>query len=203
MKLVNADEQGLRDAALAVRAGGVVVYPTETFYGLGCEPSSPEATRRVCELKERADRPLPLICSDVKTARRVVEFNAAAERLAERFWPGPLSLVLPSKVDYPVWVTRKGATLAVRVPGHEVARRLASLCGGVIVSTSANKSGKEPPTTASGAVEQLGRSVDVVVDGGRTHGGEASTVLDLSGEELWILRAGPVKGEDLLRALRE
>jgi len=202
MKLVNADEQGLREAALAVRGSGVVVYPTETFYGLGCEPSSPDATRRVCEIKGRADKPLPLICSDLKAARMVVEFNAAAERLVERFWPGPLSLVLPSKVEYPVWVTRKGSTLAVRVPGHEGARRLASLSGGVIVSTSANISGREPPTTASGAVEQLGRKVDVVVDGGRTAGGEPSTVLDLSGEELWILRAGPIKGEDILSVLR-
>ena len=202
MKLVNADEQGLREAALAVRGGGLVVYPTETFYGLGCEPSSPDATRRVCEIKGRADKPLPLICSDLKAARMVVEFNAAAERLVERFWPGPLSLVLPSKVEYPVWVTRKGSTLAVRVPGHEGARRLASLSGGVLVSTSANISGREPPTTASGAVEQLGRKVDVVVDGGRTAGGEPSPVLDLSGEELWILRAGPIKGEDILRVLR-
>jgi len=202
MKQVNADEQGLKVAALAVRNGGVVVYPTETFYGLGCEPSSPDATRRVCEIKGRADKPLPLICSDLQTARRVVEFNAAAERLAERFWPGPLSLVLPCKVEYPVWVTRKGSTRAVRVPGHEVALRLASLCGGVIVSTSANISGREPSTTAAGAVEQLGRMVDVVVDGGRTPGGEPSTVLDLSGEELWILRAGPIKGEDILSVLR-
>jgi L-threonylcarbamoyladenylate synthase len=202
MKLVNADERGLRDAALVLRNGGVVIYPTETVYGLGCEPSNPDATRRVCEIKGRADKPLPLICADTKSARRVVEFNAAAEKLVERFWPGPLSLVLPSKVDYPIWVTRHKPTLAVRVPGHEAARRLAGLCGGVIVSTSANRSGEEPPRTAQGAIEQIGSKVDVVVDGGITPGGESSTVLDLSSEELWVLRSGPVSSEDILKALR-
>lgn len=199
---MKADEQGLRESAGVIRSGGVVIYPTETVYGLGCEPSNPDATRRVCEIKGRADRPLPLICSDIRAARRVVEFNAAAERLVERFWPGPLTLVLPSKVGYPVWVTRHKHTLGVRVPGHETARRLAELSGGVIVSTSANRGGEPPSRTAKGAIDQIGLKVDIVLDGGTTPGGEPSTVLDLTGEELWILRAGPVSGEDILRVLR-
>jgi len=202
MKVLKADEQGLREAAGAIRAGGVVIYPTETVYGLGCEPSNPDATRRVCEIKERADRPLPLICSDIRTAKRVVNFNAAAEKLVERFWPGPLTLVLPSKVDYPIWITRHKPTLGVRVPGHEVARRLAELSGGVIVSTSANKGGEAPSRTAQGAIDQIGKKVDIVLDGGTTPGGEPSTVLDLSGEELWILRSGPISREDILKVLR-
>jgi L-threonylcarbamoyladenylate synthase len=202
MKVLKADEQGLREAATVIRAGGVVIYPTETVYGLGCEPSNPDATRRVCEIKERADKPMPLICSDVRTARRVVEFNAAAEKLVERFWPGPLTLVLPNKVDYPIWVTLHKPTLGVRVPGHEAARRLAELSGGVIVSTSANRGGEAPSRTAQGAIDQIGKKVDIVLDGGTTPGGEPSTVLDLSGEELWILRSGPVSGEDILKVLR-
>jgi L-threonylcarbamoyladenylate synthase len=202
MKLVKDDEQGIRSAALVLRNGGVVIYPTETVYGLGCEPSDPDAARRVCEIKGRADKPLPLICADVKSARRVVEFNAMAEKLAERFWPGPLSLVLPSKVEYPMWVTHRKTTLAVRVPGHEAARKLAGLCGGVLVSTSANRSGEEPSRTAQGAIDQIGSKVDIVVDGGTTPGGEPSTVLDLSSEELWVLRSGPVSSEDILKALR-
>ena len=202
MKILGADEQGVSEAAKVIRVGGVVIYPTETVYGLGCEPSSPDATRRVCEIKGRADKPLPLICSDTRVARRVVEFNAAAELLAERFWPGPLTLVLPSKVDYPVWVTRHMRTLGVRVPSHEVARRLAELSGGVIVGTSANRGGEPPSRTASGAVDQIGRKVDIVLDGGMTPGGEPSTVMDISGEELWILRKGPISGEEIREALR-
>jgi len=202
MKLVNADDLGLRDAALVLRNGGVVIYPTETVYGLGCLPIDPDATRRVCEIKGRADKPLPLICADTRVAKGVVEFNAAAEKLVERFWPGPLSLVLPSKVDYPIWVTHHKPTLAVRVPGHDVARRLAGLCGGVLVSTSANRSGEEPPRTTKGSIEQIGSKVDIVVEGGTAPGGMPSTILDLSSEELWILRNGPISREDILGALR-
>jgi L-threonylcarbamoyladenylate synthase len=202
MKVLKADEQGLREAATAIRAGGTVIYPTETVYGLGCDPGNPDAARRVCEIKGRADKPLPLICSDIRDAKRVVEFNTTAEMLVERFWPGPLTLVLPSKVNYSIYITHHKPTLGVRVPGHETARKLAELSGGVIVSTSANISGEEPSRTAQGAIDQIGKKVDIVLDGGTTPGGEPSTVLDLSGEELWILRVGPVSREEILEALR-
>lgn len=202
MKIVKPDEEGLKEAATVMLAGGVAVYPTETFYGLGCLPSDPDASRRVCKIKGRADKALPLICGSVETARRVVQFNAAAELLAERFWPGPLTLVLPSRINYPMWVTHGKKTLAIRVSGNEVARRLASMSAGVIVSTSANKSGEEPPRTAKEAADQIGREVDVVVDGGTTAGGRPSTILDLTSDELWILRSGPVTGGQIKEALR-
>jgi L-threonylcarbamoyladenylate synthase len=202
MKIVKPDEEGLREAAATMLAGGVVVYPTETFYGLGCLPSDPDAARRVCKIKGRADKALPLICGSVEAARSVVEFNAAAELLIERFWPGPLTLVLPSKINYPMWVTHGKKTLAVRVSSNEVARRLASMSAGVIVSTSANKSGEEPPRTAKEVADQVGREVDIVVDGGMTAGGRPSTILDLTSDELWILRSGPVTGGQIMKALK-
>ncbi|MBN2336294.1 threonylcarbamoyl-AMP synthase [Candidatus Bathyarchaeota archaeon] len=202
MKVVKPDEEGLKLAATTMLTGGIVIYPTETFYGLGSVPSDPDATRRVCEIKGRADKPLPLICGDENMARRIVEFNVAAEVLAQRFWPGPLTLVLPKKIDYPIWVTHGKKTLAVRVPGHDVARRLASMSAGVIISTSANKSGEAPPRTAKEAMSQFGRTVDVVVDGGVTPGGLPSTVLDLTSGELWILRSGPVTGKQITDALK-
>lgn len=202
MKVIGADDPGLKMAANAILAGGVVVYPTETVYGLGCLPSDPDAAKRICEVKGRADKPLPLICSDVEKARRIVHFNDAAMILAEKFWPGPLTLVLPSKVNYPMWVTRHKDTLALRVPGYEIARRLAYFSGGVIVSTSANRSGKQPARTAREAVSQFGNSVDFIVDGGPSPGKMPSTVLDLSSDELWIHRTGPVSGEEILKALK-
>ena len=202
MKIVKPDEEGLKESAVTMLGGGVVVYPTETFYGLGCLPSDPDASRRICEIKGRADKALPLICGSPEAARKVVEFNAAAEILAEKFWPGPLTLVLPSKINYPVWVTHGKKTLAVRVSGHEVARKLASMSAGVIVSTSANKSGETPPRTAKEAVDQIGRKVDIVVDGGMTPGGMPSTILDLTSDELWILRSGPVTGTQIVEALK-
>jgi L-threonylcarbamoyladenylate synthase len=202
MKIVKPDEEGLKEAATIMLAGGVAVYPTETFYGLGCLPSDPDAARRVCKIKGRADKALPLICGSVEAARRVVEFNATAEVLAQRFWPGPLTLVLPSKINYPMWVTHGKKTLAIRASGNEVARRLASMSAGVIVSTSANKSGEEPPRTTKEAIDQIGREVDIVVDGGVTPGGRPSTILDLTSDELWILRSGPVTSSQIKEALR-
>lgn len=202
MRLVKADEDGLRVAAAAIRNGGVVIYPTETVYGIGCLPSDPDATMRVCEIKGRADNPLPLICSEKAIAERVVKFNRSANKLAEAFWPGPLMMVLPSRVTYPMWVTRGKKTLGLRVPGSETSRKLAELSGGVIVSTSANLSSEPPATTVKEAVNQVGANVDVIVDGGPSPGGKPSTVLDLSGEQMWILRSGPVTGTQIKEALR-
>ena len=202
MKIVKADEEGITFAAKIIRDGGVVIYPTETVYGLGCAPSDPDATKKILQIKQRADKPLPLICSSIEVARRIVKFNPTAEKLAERFWPGPLSLVLPKIMDYPIWVTLGNTTLAVRVPGEEVSRRLAELSAGVIVSTSANKSGANPPLTAKEAINQIGKEVDVVIDGGPTQGQLPSTVLDLSSTEMWIVRSGPITASMIKEALR-
>ena len=201
METLKATDDAVRRAAAIVRAGGVVVYPTETVYGLGCDPANVDASKRVCAIKGRADRPLPIACADLAAARRIVKFNSVAERVAAKFWPGPLLIVLPAKVEYSIWVTHGASTLGVRVPDHAVARRLAELNVGVLVSTSANKSGAEPPTMARKAADQIGGEVDLILDGGHSPLGRASTVLDLSGEEAWILRTGPVSAEQLREAL--
>lgn len=199
---MKADEEGLRVAAATMRNGGVVIYPTETVYGIGCLPSDPDATMRICEIKGRAEKPLPLVCSDTEMARKVVQFNATAEKLAEAFWPGPLMFILPSKVVYPMWVTHGKSTLGLRVPGTEVPRKLAQLAGGVIVSTSANISGEPPATTAKEALSKTGFKVDLVVDGGPSPGGKPSTIIDLSGKEMWILRSGPISGTQIMETLK-
>ncbi|MFQ6053051.1 MAG: L-threonylcarbamoyladenylate synthase, partial [Candidatus Bathyarchaeia archaeon] len=166
-----------------------------------CNPADVDAARRVCVIKGRADKPLPLACADAEGARRIVEFNPAAERVANRFWPGPLMLVLPARVSYPIWVTHGASTLGVRVPDHAVARRLAELSGGVIVSTSANRSGEPPPATAREAADRIGGEVDLILEGGPSPLTRPSTVLDLSGEQAWILRRGPITHEQLREVL--
>ena len=202
MKFLEADDEGIKAAAFLLREGGVVVYPTETVYGLGCVPSDPDAAQRVCEIKQRADKPLPLICSDIEAARKVVKMTPAAERLAARFWPGPLTIVLPNKVKYSMWVNHGASTLGVRVTEHPVARKLAQLSGGVIVSTSANVSGDEPAKSAQEAKEIFGNKVDIILDGGPSPRTESSTVVDLSSDEIWLLRKGPISGEQIMEALR-
>lgn len=202
MKIVKANDEGIKYAASVIRSGGVAIYPTETVYGLGCVPSDPDATKRILQLKQRADKPLPLICSSLEMAHKIVKFNVTADRLAKRFWPGPLMLILPNRIDYPIWVTMGKKTLGVRVSGSEVSRRLAELSAGVIVSTSANKSGANPPLTAQEAINQIGEDVDVVVDGGPSQGQLPSTILDLSGSEMWIVRSGPITGSMIMSALK-
>lgn len=201
MGIVEASDASVKRAASIILSGGVVIYPTDTVYGLGCNPADTDASKRICMIKERADKPLPVACADIEAARHIVQFNPAAERIAEKFWPGPLMLVLPTKVNYSIWVTHGASTLGVRIPNHAIARRLAKLSGGTIISTSANKSGKPPHTTAQDANEQLGHMVELVLDGGPTPMTQPSTVLDLSGEHAWILRKGPITADQIRRAL--
>ncbi|TRO47540.1 threonylcarbamoyl-AMP synthase [Candidatus Bathyarchaeota archaeon] len=201
MRLLEATEENIRRAATIVKLGGLVVYPTETVYGLGCAPHILEAAERLCKLKGRSDKPLPLICHDTEFASKIVELNPMAMRLAERFWPGPLTLVLPAKQEYSRWVTHGASTLALRVPGHPVSRELARLSGGVIVSTSANTAGAPPARTAQEAAEALGDGVNIILDGGPSPGDEPSTILDISGEHAWILRSGPVSAQEIKEVL--
>ena len=202
MRFIEATDEAIRAAGFLMKQGGVVVYPTETVYGLGCVPSDTDASQRVCEIKQRADKPLPLICADIMAARKIVEMDSAAEKLAARFWPGPLTMVLPTRVKYSMWVNHGASTLGVRVSPHPVASMLAKEAGGVIVSTSANISGGKPAMSASEARDIFGNKVDIIIDGGRSQGGESSTVVDLTGEEVWLLRKGPVKGEEIMAVLR-
>jgi L-threonylcarbamoyladenylate synthase len=201
MKAIPASPENIQKAAAIIREGGVIVYPTDTVYGLGCLPKITEAAKRLCVIKGRADRPLPIACSDMDVARELVDISPLAQRLAERFWPGPLMMVLPARVKFSIWVTHGSKTLGVRVPDHQVARELARLCGGSIVSTSANRSGEEPFKTALEAAESLGKEVDLVLDAGEAPGGLPSTVIDLSGESAWILRKGPISGSQIMEAL--
>lgn len=202
MRILKANDEAIMAAGYMMREGGVVVYPTETVYGIGCLPSDPNAAQRICEIKQRADKPLPLICADVEAARRIVEMTPEAEKLAAKFWPGPLTLVLKSKVKYGMWVTHGASTLGVRVSPHTVAQKLAKAAGGVIVSTSANVSGDPPAQSAEEARRIFDGKVDIILDGGPSQVSESSTVVDLSSEEIWLLRKGPVTGEEIMAALR-
>ena len=202
MKLLQVNDDAIKAAAFLIKEGGVVVYPTETVYGIGCVPSDPDAAQRICEIKERADKPLPLICSDIEMVRKIVVMTSAAEKLAARFWPGPLTIVLASKVKYSTWVTHGASTLGVRVTEHPVAQKLAKAVGGVIVSTSANISGGEPARSAQEAKEIFMNKVDIILDGGPSPCSESSTVVDLTGGDVWLLRKGPITGEQIMAVLR-
>lgn len=201
---LHPDADVLRAAADCLRAGGVVGYPTDTLYGLGADPRNADAVRRVFAIKGRPDdRPIPLIAASLEAARAAGSMTPLARRLAARFWPGPLTLVVPADPSIAGDVHRGTGRIAIRVPDHPVARELARAAGGVLTATSANRSGA-PPTDDPGIVQALeADGLDVLLDAGRSPGGPASTIVDASGEAVALLRAGAVPWERVLEFLRE
>ena len=194
------DAEGLESriaaAAAVLRRGGLVVYPTETFYGLGALARNPAALERLARAKLRPEgKPLPLLAADLAQVEEVAVLEGRAARLAARFWPGPLTLVLPARPDLPAEITAGTGTVGIRVPGSALARALARAAGGALVSTSANPSGGPPPARADEVSPALRGAVDHVLDGGPTTGGLASTVVVVEGEVVHLVRAGAVSFE--------
>jgi L-threonylcarbamoyladenylate synthase len=181
--------------------GGLLIYPTDTQYALGGRALLPGVALAVRSAKRRdAGKPLPLIAADLAQARGLcARWPGQAERLAERFWPGPLTLVLPVGDGVPFEVSAGAAGLALRVPALELARALCRIAG-PLISTSANPAGEPPPVTCGEAVAALGSVVSLALDAGPGFS-LASTILDLTGEAPVLLRAGPVAWEDVRRAL--
>lgn len=186
------------------RAGEVAVIPTETVYGLGADATNGQAVAKIYTIKSRPQfNPLIVHVADVATAKKYVEWNEAAETLAQKFWPGPLTLVLKRRADCPIseLVSAGGDTLAIRVPAHPVALQLLKAFGGGIAAPSANRSGRVSPTTAQHVRDELGDAVAYIVDGGPCEVGLESTVLDLSGDMPVILRPGAITRAMLGEAL--
>ncbi|CAL9466407.1 Threonylcarbamoyl-AMP synthase [Actinosynnema sp. ALI-1.44] len=186
-------------AAGVLRAGGLVAVPTETVYGLGANAEDPAAVARVFQAKGRPPtHPLILHISDAEhLGDWVAEVPATARLLAERFWPGPLTLVLRRGHRVPLAATGGLETVAVRVPDHPVALALLSAFGGAVAAPSANRFGSVSPTTADHVRSELGDAVDFVLDGGPCEVGVESTIVDATGETPGILRPGGVTREDL------
>lgn len=184
-----------------LRRGGIVAYPTDTVYGLGASVTDREAVRKIFRAKGRPeDIALPVLLADISQLGEVaVCVPEAALKLARRFWPGGLTLVVRRAASVPDEVTAGGETVAVRVPAHPVPLALITGLGQPIVGTSANLSGRPAALTAAEAHEQLGDRVDLVIDGGPAPGGTESTVVDVTGQPPVVLRQGAVS----LEALRE
>jgi L-threonylcarbamoyladenylate synthase len=185
------------DAALdALRRGLVVGLPTDTVYGLGANPLREEAQARLFTVKGRPEeRAIPVLAADLDGVRLVADVGPAAEEAAARHWPGALTLVLPRATAAAPWVgDAQTATVAVRIPDHEVTLDLLSASGPLAV-TSANRSGEPPALSAEEAEALLGEAVAVYLPG-VCPGGVSSTVVDMTGPEPVVLRAGPVTWED-------
>jgi L-threonylcarbamoyladenylate synthase len=199
--IVEADDGAIAEAARIVRAGGIVAFPTETVYGLGADATNGKAVARIFEAKGRPRfNPLIAHVETLSAACDLVQFTDEAAALAEKFWPGPLTLVLPKRPGarhrVSELVTAGLDTLAVRVPAHPVARQLIAAAGVPIAAPSANLSGRVSPTCARHAEEDLGRAVDIILDGGATQAGLESTIVAFAPAPT-LLRPGGQPREDI------
>ena len=194
---VAPDRAALEEAAEAIRAGGVVVLPTDTFYGLAADPFSRPAVLRVFSLKGReAGQALPLIACDVEQVEcRVGKLPRAVRALADHFWPGPLTLLLAAPDTVAEEATGGTGRIGIRVPNHVVATELCRLCDRPLTATSANLSGRpasaDPGTVAEGLAE-VEAQIDVLLDAGPTPGGSPSTIVDVGDDEPRLVRAGAI-----------
>ncbi|MBS1125729.1 MAG: hypothetical protein H6Q98_667 [Nitrospirae bacterium] len=175
-----------------VRARGVIAYPTDTFYGLGADPRDPEAVRRLFAIKGReAGQPILLLLHDrSEVAAWASAVTPSAERLMDRFWPGPLTLVFPAAPHVLPELTGGGGTIGLRVPGNELTRELLRHLGRALTGTSANRSGGRDPRTVEEVMREVGDRVDLILDGGVTTGNRPSTVVDVTVEPPRIIRQG-------------
>ncbi len=199
MKPIFANDAAIDQAADLLRQGRLVAFPTETVYGLGADASNPEAVRRIFLAKGRpVDHPLIVHIPSVASLDAwALSIPQAAQQLAAHFWPGPLALILKKRPEVPLEVTGGQDTVGLRVPDHPVALRLLQAFGGGVAAPSANRFCRISPTLAIHVQEELGASVDMILDGGACQVGVESTIIDLSGSQPKLLRPGHITRDQI------
>lgn len=201
-EILSADAPNALPRALEILlSGGLVAFPTDTVYGLGALAFDEKAVGSIYNAKERpVEKAIPVLIGDTEDLSKVAgKIPMFAARLIARFWPGPLTVLVPRKPSLPEVVSAT-ATVGVRVPDHDVARALLRMAGPMAV-TSANRSSQPSPTTAQEVLDQLDGRIALILDGGRTPGGIPSTLVDCAGEEIRVLREGPISMDELLKAI--
>jgi L-threonylcarbamoyladenylate synthase len=194
VRCLRAGPAAVAEAARMIKGGGVVAIPTDTVYGLGCDPSSDKAVQSLFEIKNRQAKPVPLLCANPGVAERLVVLNGVARKLAGLHWPGALTIVAPLKKGNKLspLLDQGSGYLGVRVPDSDVCLELAGKVGGAITGTSANLSGQPSCRTAAQVIASLDGRIKLVVDGGTLRGKE-STVVRVSGANVEVLREGSVR----------
>ena len=192
-------------AAEIIQRGGVVAFRTDTFYGLGADPTNAHAVRKIRDLKGREEqKPILVLISDSSQARNFTgKTSEGFDSIGKRFWPGPLTLIGIARDELPLELTAGTGSVGVRLPdGHDL-RALLRACGGALTATSANLSGKPPARTAQQVQHYFPTGVDLIIDGGEATASQPSTVLDLSEEEIRFIREGAIARAELERFLSE
>jgi L-threonylcarbamoyladenylate synthase len=200
-RLVRAKD-GVDEAARLVHSGRLIAYPTDTVYGLGCDPFDKQAVDRLILAKQRPKGALPVLVNSMVAAKRMGEFSRTCLTLVGRFWPGPLTLIVPVRDKLPPAVTDGSSFVGLRIPKHETALNLIEKCGGQIIGTSANVSGGPSPRTADEVLNQLGGRLDLILDGGPTPLGKESTVAKVLGSAVDVLREGAIPRDEILKTVK-
>ncbi len=192
----------LKKAMAVLKKGGVIAHPTETFYGLGVDPFNEGAVRKLFELKGRGfDKPVSILVKNEEALFDIsCEIPPAAERLIKRFWPGPLTIVFKAKKGIPKILTANTGKIGVRVSSNQIAKKLLDIIDMPITATSANPSGRKSPVTPQEVERYFGDKLDMIIDGGELEGKLGSTILDITEEDIKILRQGEIT-EELIREI--
>lgn len=201
-EILKPTAENILRAGQLIKRGELVAFPTETVYGLGANAFDVDACVKIYAAKNRpADKPLTLHVADFETIEQVAEISTAAEKLFERFLPGPLTIILPKKNIVSDFVTCNSKSVGIRFPKNPVAQELIKIAGVPIAAPSANISGKNPPVTAQEVLENLRGRVGIILDGGKCEVGISSTILDMTAEKPKILRQGKISAAQILETL--
>lgn len=196
------DSRALEQAISELHHGGVIAFPTDTVYGIGASPEHPEALRRIYDLKGRSpDKPLPILIARIDVLDVLSpDVDERLVDLAERFWPGALTIVLPAADHLPAEVKAPDNTIGVRLPNHSIPLTIAERSGGAIATTSANFSGQDSAHSASEIRDAFGSQIDLILDGGFAPQSNPSTVIRVVDGEIVVLREGVISAEELRAA---
>jgi L-threonylcarbamoyladenylate synthase len=201
-RLLRIGSESIREAAATILKGGLVVYPTDTVYGLGCHPFDKEAVNKVADVKRRSKGNFPVLVGSIEKAKELGEVDGDAETLALRFWPGPLTIVVSSRADFPPLIVGSDRMVGLRVPGRKDTLDFIAMCGGSLLGTSANISGAPSIRRPDEALKTFQGKVDLVLDGGSLSKSPESTVVRATGKRVDVLREGAVSRQEIVMALK-
>lgn len=192
--------EAVETAVQRIRAGGIVAFPTETFYGLAVDPFNAAAVERLFAVKGReAGKPVPIVIDEFKRSKGIIgAISPEAWSLIRKFWPGPLTLLFSASPQLPSTLTGGTGKVGLRIPSHPVALGLLRVAAQPVTATSANRSGEPAATSAAQVEETLGRDLDLIMDGGNTPGGSGSTIVDSSFHPPRLIREGKIPFRDVL-----
>ena len=196
---VNCDKEGIEKASQIINQGGVVIFPTDTVYGIGCDPYNKASIEKIYKIKSRCiTKSVPVLTYSIETAERIAQFDQLAEKIVKKFWPGPLTIILKvtdEKIKKSLNLKNK---IAIRVPDHKCTLELLKKCN-YLVGTSANISGDLPYTNPKECLKKM-QDYDVFVDGGMITSNGESTIIEIENEEIKIIREGSLTKEEILQS---